>query len=85
MHEVPAVWPNFLDILVLEKSHYLPQDLAVIVLKLVQIRRDTFRQAIERHDDEYIPWPNIGTEHPTQFYPNWTIFRFPKKYEVSNA
>ena len=32
MHEVPAVWPNLLDILILEKSHYLPQDLVVIVL-----------------------------------------------------
>ena len=71
------MWPNLLDILILEKSRYLPQDLAVIVLKLVQIRRDTFRQATERHDEEYIPWPNIGTEHPTQFYPNWKIFRFP--------
>ena len=35
MHELPALWPNLLDILNLEKSHFLPQDVAVILLKLV--------------------------------------------------
>ena len=28
---------------------------------------------------------SIGEEHPTQFYPNWNIFRYPKKYDVSKT
>ena len=82
MHELPALWPNLLDILNMEKSNFLPPDVSRIVLCLVTIRTETFQNAAPRHDDEYIPWPNMGEEHPTQFYPNWNIFRYPKKYDV---
>ena len=85
MHDLPAIWPNLLEILNIEKSKFLPIDVAAIVLKHIEIRRSTFRQAIVREDDEYTPWPSIGEEHPTQFYPNWNIFRYPKKYDVSHA
>ena len=85
MHELPALWPNLLEILNLEKSKFLPHDVSEIVLILIRIRRDTFRNAAERQDEEYIPWTSIGEEHPTQFYPNWNIFRYPKKYDVSRT
>ena len=85
MHELPALWPNLLEILNLQKSNFLPNDVAQVVLKLIDIRRATFVNAAERQDDDYIPWSSIGEEHPTQFYPNWDIFRHPKKYDVSNT
>ena len=82
MHELPALWPNLLDILNLEKCKFLPPDISAIVLRLVKIRNETFQNAAQRQDSDYTSWPNIGEEHPTQFYPNWNIFRYPKKYEV---
>ena len=85
MHELPALWPNLLEILNLEKSKFLPRDVSEIVLGLIRIRRETFRNAAQRQDEEYDPWPCIGEEHPTQFYPNWNIFRYPKKYDVSKT
>ena len=82
MHELPALWPNLLDILNLEKVKFLPADVSAIVLRLVTMRSETFKNASHRQDNDYIPWANIGEEHPTQFYPNWNIFRYPKKYDV---
>jgi hypothetical protein len=53
----------------LEKSKFLPRDVSEIGLGLIRIRRDTFRNAA----------------HPTKFYPNWNIFRYPKKYDLSET
>jgi hypothetical protein len=80
--QLPALWPNLMDIMELESSEYLPHDLAIIVERLVEIRRSTFENATERSDDDYVQWPNPEVEHPTQYYPNWQIFRYPKKYNV---
>ena len=67
MHELPALWPNLLDILNLEKVKFLPADVSAIVLRLVTMRSETFQNASHRQDNDYIPWANIGEEHPTQF------------------
>ena len=83
--EMPALWPNLVDILNLEHLQFLPNDLTLIILQLVKIRRDTFLTAATRSDDDYIDWEDPEKEHPTQFYPNWPIFRFPKKYIVRNV
>ena len=80
--ELPALWPNLVQIMELEKSDFLPQDVSEIILKLILIREGTFRHSAERDDDEYVQWESPGEEHPTQFYPNWDIFRHPKKYNV---
>ena len=40
--ELPALWPNILDILNLEKLKYLPPDVSRIILKLIKIRKNTF-------------------------------------------
>ena len=85
MHELHALWPNLLEILNFEKSKFLPRDVSAIVLGLIRIIRETFRNAAQRQDEEYDPWPCISEEHPTQFYPNWNIFRYPKKYDVSKT
>ena len=83
MEALPALWPTLLEILNLEKLRFLPNDLAAIVLSLVKIRNETFRNAARRDDEDYVPWESIGEEHPTQFYPNWNIFRYPKKMRLA--
>jgi hypothetical protein len=82
--ELPALWPNLLEILNLEKTDFLPDDVSSIVFKLIQIRNDTFLKAAVRSPDDYVDWESPNKEHPTQYYPNWPIFRYPKKYVVRN-
>ena len=81
--ELPALWPNLLDIMDFESSQFIPADLAAIVNKMIEIRRNTFINAAERRDDDYVQWPTPADDHPTQCYPQWPIFRYPKKYDVS--
>ena len=37
--EMPALWPNLVDILNLEHTVYLPEDVSRIILKLIEIRK----------------------------------------------
>ena len=83
--EMPALWPNLIDILNVENSKYLPVDVASIIIKLIEIRRNTFLNAAVRSEDDYVDWEDPDMEHPTQFYPNWKIWRYPKKYVVRNV
>jgi hypothetical protein len=48
------------------------------------LRNKTFRNAEVRQDDMYFDWPDPQQEHPTQFYPAYKIFRYPKKYKVKD-
>ena len=80
--EMPALWPNLIDILNLENANYLPGDVSSIILKMIQIRRTTFLHSATRSSDDYIEWEDPEIEHPKQFYPNWKIWRYPKKYIV---
>ena len=32
-----------------------------------------------------VKWESPSELHPTQHYPNWPIFRYPKKYVVRNV
>ena len=82
--ELPALWPNILRILFLERADYLPDDISDIIKKLIIIRRNTFLTAAARSPDDYLEWEDTEKEHSTQFYPNWPIWRYPKKYEVRN-
>ena len=82
---MPALWPNLVDIFNMEHTVYLPEDVSRIILKLIEIRKSTFRNAATRSTEDYIDWEDPATEHPTQFYPNWPIFRYPKKYIVRNT
>ena len=84
LRELPALWPNLMDILEIECSEFLPDELARVVLKMIEIRRGTFRNAAQRSDEDYIPWPAPEQEDPTQCYPAWPIFRYPKKYDVNS-
>ena len=64
--ELPALWPNLVDIMNLESARFLPGDISVIVEKLIDIRIETFANATERRNEDYFPWPNPSIEHPTQ-------------------
>ena len=83
LKELPAFWPMVTNILDIEGSKYLPVDIRNIVLKLIEIRRFTFINAAERNNDDYKDWLSPDEEHPKQFYPDFPIFRYPKRYTVS--
>lgn len=85
VEELPALWPNIVEILNLEKSNFLPDDVSEIILKLITIRKNTFLSAAVRSQDDYVEWENTEVEHPSQYYPNWPIWRYPKKYLVRNV
>ena len=95
--ELPAFWPMLLGILNQEKANFLNPLVSTIVKKLLDIRcrvvfcnlfsnyllrNKTFRNAEVRGDDMYVEWSDSTEEHPTQCYPNFKIFRHPKKYRV---
>ena len=81
--QLPAFWPILTDILDLEGKKYLPIDVSRIVLKLLEIRTNTFLNAAERQNCDYKYWGSPDEEHPTLFYPEFPIFRHPKVYCVS--
>ena len=83
--EMPALWENVIDLLNLERTNYLPNDVSSIILKMIEIRKVTFQTAAVRDESDYVEWEDIQQEHPTQFYPNWVIYRYPKKYSVRNV
>ena len=82
--ELPALWPNLVDILELETTEFLQNEISSIVLKMISMRRTTFENAAERHNEDYIVWPTPEDDHPTQCYPAWPIFRYLKKYDVNS-
>lgn len=80
--EVPVLWSILDDICNLEKCSFLPREVALIVVRLLDIRRNTFIQAKNRDDTFYQPY--VGREHPTMCYPNNKLKEYPKKYKVNN-
>ena len=79
--QLPALWPQILNICIFEKNNFLPVDVANIVLTLIQIRRNTFRNGPQRYQEDYIKYDK--RENPTQFYPNHELKTYPKLYNVS--
>ena len=82
---LPAVWPDLDQICTLENSVFLPRPVAVIVLKLLEIRSGTFSGATKRTNSDFVDWPNQDVEHPTQCYPGLPLWRFPSNYNVRGA
>ena len=66
-----------------EKKSFLPNDIAAIVRKMIEIRLLTFTEAKVRDDEDYRSWQDRNVEHPTMFYPYFPLFRHPKSYCVS--
>ena len=82
--ELPVIWMIIRDIFEIESQTWLPRDVEQILLKIVHIRRYIFMNSAERFSSDYSNFP-VGEENPLMFYPNWPIFRYPKKYQVGNS
>ena len=50
--KMPVLWPNLLEILNLENSKFLPDDVSSITIKLIKISRNTFLNAATQTEDE---------------------------------
>ena len=74
--ELPVVWSILNDICNLQNTAYLPQPVSRIVIKIVEIRKNTFVNFESRADANYIPYD--GLEHPTMFFPNHRLQYYPK-------
>ena len=82
--ELPALWPQLVDIYEHENSNFLPHDIAKIVLTLILIRKKTFRNSPQRFAEDYIKYESEFKEDPTQYYPVYELLTYPKLYNVAN-
>ena len=78
------MWPQLVDICNLDNSNFLPPDIAKIVLILLAIRKNTFKNSPQRFAEDYISYESEFNEDPTQYYPMHKLLTFPKLYNVSN-
>ena len=79
MNEIPPLWHSLTRILSKEKQlQFLPNDVSAVILKLIEIRTEMFRNSATRRNEDYVdyPWEEEG-EVATQYYPNWEILRCP--------
>ena len=87
MNEIPPLWNSLKKILSSEKRlKFLPKDVAAIIIRLIQIRTNMFRNSIVRKNEDYLyyDWDQEG-EVATQYYPNWRIIRWPRTYSVPKS
>ena len=68
-----------------ENSNFLPHDVSLTVLALLEIRNQTFRKAPQRYQEDYIKYEESETymDDPTQFYPMHELQTYPKNYNVN--
>ena len=86
MSEFPALWPQLRDILILEDRNFLPDAVAEVIKKLIEMRSNIFVLAEDRFDDDYVRYNwEQDSEHPTMFWPHWPAVRYPKQYKVGKA
>jgi len=85
--ELPSFWPKLLAIANFEETNYLPKSVSQIVLKLVQVRENTFKSCPQRFQEEYYDYIETGefAEHPSQYYPVHKLIKYPKTYTVSGV
>ena len=85
--QLPTFWPQLIEICELNKSEFLPESVKLIVLRILKIRRNTFKNSPQRYNEDYFPYQKEGIfkEDPTQFYPNHPLNQYPKLYNVSGS
>ena len=79
--ELPPFWDMLQSILKHEKSRFLPEDVARIVMLLIAVRNRTFSQAEKRKTSDYTEWDE-ASDHPTAFYPDFPPRIYPQRYSV---
>ena len=84
IQQLPVLWPILEDICNYEKCSVLPQEVCDIVLKLLEIRHNTFRNAANRDENNYYDYES-DMEPKTMCYPNNPTVRHPKKYLVNRV
>ena len=87
MDEIPNLWNSLKQILTLEKRmKYLPKEVSDVLLRLIKMRTDMFRNSTQRKNEDYhdYDWDQDG-EVATQYYPNWRIIRWPRTYAVPKS
>ena len=75
----PALWPVLENIIQTENRRNLPRSVATIVLRLIEIRKETFATAATRSDENYTAASE--NETATQCYPANKLIRLPSNYE----
>ena len=86
LSQLPTFWPQLVDICAFEDSNFLPHDVSKIVLKLLEVRKQTFQSAPQRYAEDYIPYDKTGAfkEDPSQFYTMHELKTYPNLYTVAN-
>ena len=80
--ELPAIFPTLLEIVSFEESDFLPRDLSQIILKLILIRTNTFKNSTPRYQEDYIKYDKV-CDNPTKFFPTFKKLFYEKLYEVN--
>ena len=81
--ELPSFWPQIINICDFEKSNFLPHDVSKIVLALITVRKNTFRNAPQRFSEDYLKYESEFQEDQTQYYPMHKLLTYPKLYNVA--
>ena len=84
IQQLPVLWPILEDICNFEKSSIFLQEVSDIVLKLLEIREDTFRNATNRDENVYYNYED-NEEPKTMCFPNNPTIKHPKKYSVNGV
>ena len=71
--------PKILSQPFMTKNFLSPIDVANIILTLLKIRGNTFKNGPQRYQEDYIKYDK--KENPTQFYPNHEFKTYPKKVD----
>lgn len=81
--ELPPFWDMLKNIIELEKNAFLPPDVACIVLRLLDIRKRTFREAVKRSQSDYTEWDELR-DHPLMYYPDYPLRQYPQRYNIKS-
>ena len=75
--EMPHFWNLINNICVEAKSNFLPASVSAVCLKLLAIRKQTFKRVRQQGDYIRIENPKeFGVEHPLQFCPFFPLIAF---------
>ena len=65
-------------------SAFLPLQMSAVVLQLLDIRGQTFNEAVERNSGDYIDWDDDWGMPPLSYYPNHPKKKILRKYFVNH-
>ena len=83
--QIPPFWDILIGICGIENETFLPKDIAKIVLRMIQIRHDTYHNVTPpRYRDDYFPYDEEREQH-SAYYPNHKLHTYPKKYKVNSV